>query len=260
MIDVDVILVPADDQGRMDAAAARAHMNDAVFAIVANAGATNCGAVDDLVGLSALTRELGIWLHVDGAYGLAALADPAARHVFDGIEGADSLIVDPHKWLFTSYDSCALVYADARDGAGAHGQSAVYLDALDTNEWNPSEYAIHLTRRARGLPLWYSLACHGTAAYGHAIAQTISIAHEIANRIQHHPNLRLLLGPQLTVILFDVPGMDNAAMDEWSQTRRRSGDIMCLPTTWQGKKVFRLCIVNPETKADEVINVLGTLA
>lgn len=259
VMDVDVLTVQTDARGRMDAGAARERLTDAVFAIVANAGATNCGAIDDLQGLSQLARETGIWLHVDGAYGLAALADPQTRPLFDGIDQADSMIVDPHKWLFAPYDSCALIYADAKDGASAHGQRAVYLDAIDTAEWNPSDYAIHLTRRARGLPLWYSLATHGARAYGEAVATTIATAHDIAEGIAASDALELVLGPQLSVVLFDVPGMNDAAMDAWAEQNRRSGDILCLPTTWRGRKVFRICIVNPETSAAAILKVLATL-
>lgn len=259
VMDAELLTVRADARGRMTAEAARAQVNEAVFAVVANAGATNCGAIDDLAGLGALCKELGLWLHVDGAYGLAAMADPGTRGQFDGIEAADSLIVDPHKWLFAPYDSCALVYAHAPDGAAAHGQRAAYLDAVEGGEWNPSDYAIHLTRRARGLPLWYSLAAHGTQAYGEAIARTIATAGEIAEGIAAMDGLELVLGPQLSVILFDAPKMSDAAKDDWAEEHRRSGALLCLPTTWRGRKVFRLCIVNPETEAAPTLDVLKTL-
>lgn len=259
VMDVDLIEVAPDATGRMTGAAATAAYAANVFAIVGNAGATNCGAVDDLSGLADLAEANELWLHLDGAYGLAALADPETRPVFDGIERADSLIVDPHKWLFAPYDSCALVYRRAADGANAHGQSAEYLDVVDRSEWNPSDYALHLTRRARGLPFWYSLATHGTRAYGDAISATITIAHQIADGIEAMPGLDLILGPQLSVLLFRPIGMSDADMDAWAETHRRSGALLCLPTTWRGQKVFRLCIVNPETNPAEVLGVLGTL-
>ena len=156
VMDVDLIEVTPDSNGRMSGASAQAALTENVFAIVANAGATNCGAVDDIEALAKLAEDRDVWLHLDGAYGLAALADPKTRPVFDGIEKAHSFIVDPHKWLFAPYDSCALVYRNAADATAAHGQSAEYLDAVDKSQWNPSNYALHLTRRARGLPLWYS--------------------------------------------------------------------------------------------------------
>ena len=259
VMDAEVVLVEADDFGRMSADAARAAMTDGVFAIVGNAGATNCGAVDDLDGLATLAQEHDIWLHVDGAYGLAALADPEARKVFKGIERADSFIVDPHKWLFAPYDSCALVYRDPIKGARAHGQQGVYLDTLDHSAWNPSDYALQLTRRARGLPLWFSLVTYGTQAYEKAIARTVEIARDLARGIDAAPNLELLLGPQLTVILFKAANMNGPELAEWCEVQRRSGALLCLPTKWRGEEVLRLCIVNPETDTDHVMNVLRTL-
>jgi glutamate/tyrosine decarboxylase-like PLP-dependent enzyme len=262
VMDVDVIEVPTDACGVMSGAAARAALSEPtrVFAIVANAGATNCGAVDDISGLADLSTEHGLWLHLDGAYGLAALADPDARPLFAGIDRADSLIVDPHKWLFAPYDSCALIYRDAAQGANAHGQQAVYLDTVDKTHWNPSDYALHLTRRARGLPLWYSLATHGTDAYARAIAHTRATAKQIADGIEATNRLDLLLGPQLTVILFKPIGMSEAEMIAWAEGHRRSGALLCLPTRWQGELVFRLCIVNPDTEAEGILSVLRTLA
>lgn len=259
IMDVEVILVPADASGRMSGEAAKAHLDDHVFAIVANGGATNCGAVDDIAGLADLAQAHGLWLHVDGAYGGAALADPVMRPAFDGIEKADSLIVDPHKWLFAPYDSCALIYRDAGHGAAAHGQQAVYLDTVDKTHWNPSDYALHLTRRARGLPLWYALATHGTRAYTQAIAATREVAEKIAQGIAATQGLDLLLGPQLTVILFRPKDMSEDAMITWAEGHRRSGALLCLPTRWRGEMVFRLCIVNPQTDPDAVLETLKTL-
>ena len=259
VMDVDLIRVPTDASGRLDATAAQRAITPNVFAIVANAGATNCGAVDDIAGLADLAEAQDVWLHLDGAYGLAALADPKTRREFAGIERADSFIVDPHKWLFAPYDSCALVYRDASHAARAHGQAAEYLDVVDKNHWNPSDYALHLTRRARGLPLWFSLATHGTQAYGQAVADTIRIAQELADGIAAMPGVDLILGPQLSVILFRPVQMTDAEMEAWAETQRRSGALLCLPTSWQGQKVFRLCIVNPETNAKGILAVLETL-
>ncbi|MDA7425968.1 pyridoxal phosphate-dependent decarboxylase family protein [Thalassococcus lentus] len=260
VMDVDLIEVPSDAAGRMSAEAARQAYEPRVFAIVANAGATNSGAVDDIAGLADLAEDHALWLHLDGAYGLAALADPGTRPVFDGIDRAHSFIVDPHKWLFAPYDSCALVYRNAADGANAHGQSGPYLDVVDKTHWNPSDYALHLTRRARGLPLWYALATHGTRAYGKAIAQTVATARAIADGLDAMPRVERILGPQLSVILFRPTELSDAEMDEWAEIHRRSGALLCLPTVWRGEKVFRLCIVNADTSADEVLSVLRSLS
>ncbi len=261
VMDVDVLTVDVDTTGGMSAEAASRVLagSPGTFAVVGNAGATNSGAIDDLEGLARLTEGHGLWLHIDGAYGLAAMADADSRFLFKGIERADSLIVDPHKWLFAPYDSCALVYRNAADGRAAHGQQAPYLDVMEDSKFNPSDYALHLTRRARGLPLWFSLAVHGTKAYGKAIARTLKTAREIADGIEATPGLELLLGPQLTVILFRPTAMSERTMEAWSEVHRRSGAILCLPTTWQGRKVFRLCIVNPDTEAAEILAIIRTL-
>ena len=133
---------------------------------MATSGTTNLGVIDDLAGIAEVCRERGLWFHVDGAYGGAALAAPSVRHLFAGIEHADSFIVDPHKWLFAPFDCCALVYRDPEVARRAHTQHAGYLDPInEAGEWNPSDYAMHLSRRARGLPFWFSLAVHGTDAY-----------------------------------------------------------------------------------------------
>jgi len=261
VMDAELIKVQTDMNGCMSEKAARSALqkNADVFAIVANAGATNCGAVDDLVGLSNLASEHGIWLHVDGAYGLAALASPDMRSAFNGIEMADSFIVDPHKWLFAPYDSCALVYRDSKDGAEAHGQKGAYLETIDQAEWNPSDYALHLTRRARGLPLWFSLVTYGTKAYAIAINQTISIAQAIADGINEMDGLELILGPQLTVILFRPTRLTAGEIDIWAEKQRRSGALLCLPTIWRDEKVLRICVVNPQTDPVYVLDVLQTL-
>ena len=151
------------------------HVRDGIFAVVATAGTTNLGVVDDIAGIAEVAREHGWWLHVDGAYGGAGAGRAvASRHLFDGVEHADSFIVDPHKWLFAPFDACALIYRDPVQARAAHTQHAGYLDPVTVDgEWNPSDFAIQLTRRARGLPFWFSLAVHGTDAYRDAVEQTL---------------------------------------------------------------------------------------
>ena len=93
------------------------------------------------------------------------------------MERADSFIVDPHKWLFAPFDCCALIYREPALARAAHTQHAGYLDVLtDAPDWNPTDYSVGLTRRARGLPLWFSLAVHGTEAYARAVERTLEVA------------------------------------------------------------------------------------
>ena len=182
------------------------------------------------------------------------------RHRFAGIERADSLIVDPHKWLFAPYDCCALLYRDGRAGRAAHTQTASYLDAVDRDAPNPCDLAIHLSRRARGLPLWFSLATHGTDAYVEAVERTIRTAREVAEGIRAIPGLSLVRDPDLTVVLFEREGWDAAQYQQWSRAAARSGAILCVPTWFQGRCVLRLAFVNPATRASEVLRILAGMA
>ena len=137
VMDADVIGVEADERGRMHGDALRAVVDSLgaddrarLFAIVATSGTTNAGVVDDLAGTGDVCAEMGVWMHVDGAYGGAGLAAPSVRDRYAGVERADSFIVDPHKWLFAPFDSCALIYRDPSVARAAHTQHAEYLDVL----------------------------------------------------------------------------------------------------------------------------------
>src|SRR5215218_2114895 len=188
VLDVDLIDVPVGANHRLTGTQLRATLDgeadDGLFAVVASAGATNLGVIDDLPSLAAVCRERGLWLHVDGAYGLAALAAPRMRPAFAGMELADSFIVDPHKWLFAPYDCCALLYRNPEQARAAHSQQASYLDQVDRREWNPSDLAVHLTRRPRGLPLWFSLAVHGTDRYRDAVERSLHTSRVVAEAVR----------------------------------------------------------------------------
>ena len=184
VMDVEVIVVDVGEQGRFSGAALERVLSSLgddsdleLFAVVASAGTTNLGIVDDLASLAESAARHGAWFHVDGAYGGAALAAPSVRARFAGVEEADSFVVDPHKWLFAPFDCAALLYRDPEEGKAAHAQHAGYLEPLqESGSWNPSDFAVQLTRRARGLPFWFSLATFGTAAYGAAIERTLAVA------------------------------------------------------------------------------------
>ena len=267
VMDVEVMSVPTDDTGHMTGAELRrtleAHRwppGDELFAVVATAGTTNIGAIDDLNGIAELCAEYGLWMHVDGAYGGAALAAPSVRDRFDGIERADSFVVDPHKWLFAPYDCAALLYRDPSVAAAAHAQHAGYLDVLhDAGEWNPSDYAFHLTRRARGLPFWYSLAAHGTDAYRDAVEAGLATARTAARLIEAHPRLELVLKPELSAVLFRRPGWSGAQYYAWSDRLLADQVAFCVPTTWRGETLLRFCFVHPRTETADVESVLETL-
>lgn len=264
IMDVDVLEAPTDDLGRFTGAALAgvlaAHSDAVVFAVVATGGTTNAGAVDELDALADVCAEHDLWLHIDGAYGLAALCSDLVGDTFRGIERADSFGVDPHKWLFAPYDCAALVYREPAHAAAAHAQHGAYLDAVNRNDWNPSDYAYHLSRRARGLPLWFSLATYGTAAYTEAVDVSIATARTLAADIADRPGFDLLLEPQLSIVLFTLDGWTRDDYLAWSTQRAREGVALLVPTTWKGEPCMRICLVNPRTRLDEVRSLLDDLA
>jgi glutamate/tyrosine decarboxylase-like PLP-dependent enzyme len=264
LMDVDVLPVAADEHGRMHGEALRAALAgaDGVFAAVATAGTTNLGLLDDLAGAAAACADHGVWLHVDGAYGAAGLCAPSVRERFAGIEHADSLIVDPHKWLFAPFDSCALLYRDPARGRAAHRQNASYLDALylDEDAYNPSDYGLHLTRRARGIPFWFSLAVHGTAAYAEAVERTLELTRQGAEEIRARDGLELVAEPELSILAFRRHGWSGQDHHRWAARLRESGTAFVIPTTVRGETVARLALVNPRTTVEDLRLVLDSMA
>ena len=267
IMDAGVVAVAADERGRLTGANLRAALDaaphevlDGVFAVVATAGSTNVGIVDDLAGVADVCAERGLWFHVDAAYGGAALAAPSVRPLFDGIERADSLVIDPHKWLFSPYDCAALLYRDPALAATAHTQEAAYLDDVNTSgEWNPTHYAYHLTRRLRGLPFWFSLASHGTDAYRVGVEHVLRLTRSVADRIGEHPDLDLLIEPELSVVVFRRRGWSGDDYVAWSKRLLDEQTAFVLPSTWDGERVMRFCFVNPLTTVDEVTALLDTM-
>ena len=230
-----------------------------VFAVVATGGTTNLGIVDDLSSVAEATHARDIWFHVDGAYGLAALCAPSVRAKFDGVEQADSLIVDPHKWLFAPFDACALIYRNPEIAKEVHTQHAAYLDTLHDDTWSPSDYAIHLTRRVRGLPFWFSLAAHGTDAYTDAMKETLTVAREAAELVRQHPNLELVHEPELSIVAFTRRGWKASDYQKWSDKLLADQIGFIPPSSDKGAAILRFAIVNPWTKITDISLILDTL-
>ena len=231
-----------------------------VFCIVATAGTTNLGIIDHLDSIDDVAVARDIWFHIDGAYGLAALCAPSVRPKFDGIEHADSFIVDPHKWLFAPFDACALIYKDPTIAQDALAQHASYLDTLHENDdWNPSDYAIHLTRRTRGLPFWFSLAANGTDAYRDAMEYTMLIAKKAVELIKVHPNLELLMEPELSIVAFTRKGWNKEDYQRWSDKLLKDQIGFVTPSSHEGRPILRFAIVNPWTNVDDLEKILETL-
>jgi len=266
MLEMDALTVRTDDHrvtgGALRAALEADRDSSSVAAVVATAGTTNAGIIDDLAGLAAVARERGLWFHVDGAYGGAGLFAPSVRRAYDGIEHADSFVVDPHKWLFAPFDCAALLYRDPTAARSVHRQDASYLDVIHGNpdEWNPADYAYHLTRRARGMPLWFSLAVHGVAAYTAAIETALGLARQAAADIRGRDYLELIREPDLSVVLFRRRGWDAGQYARWADQLLADQVAFLPPSAWEGEPVARLAFLHPGTPIGLVRQILDRMA
>jgi glutamate/tyrosine decarboxylase-like PLP-dependent enzyme len=267
VMDADLLAVRPDAGGRLTGEGLLRAVEEAgddvkrrLFAVVATAGTTNLGIVDDLASVALACERLGVWLHVDGAYGGAGLAAPSVRARFDGIERADSFVVDPHKWLFAPFDCCALVYRDPEIARAAHTQQAGYLDVLtESADYSPADYAVGLTRRARGLPFWFSLATYGTRAYTEALERTLAVARHAADEIRRRDYLDLVAAPDLSVVVFRRRGWTARRYQAWSDDLLAVNFAFVVPTVHEGETVARFAIVNPRTTEADISDILDTM-
>jgi len=267
VLGVEALIVPSDDHrltGAALSAALAVHPRaEDVIGVVATAGTTNAGMVDDLAGVADVAEAHSLWFHIDGAYGGAALFAPSVRDKFAGFDRADSFIVDPHKWLFAPFDCAALIYRRPNLAKAVHTQDASYLEVLhseDPEEWNPSDYAYHLTRRARGLPIWFSMAVNGLDAYRDAVEAGLAIARASAQLITSTPQTELVREPELSVVLFRRPGWNKLDYDAWSARLLSDQTGFVTPTTWEGETVARFAFLHPGTTLDMVAEILSTMA
>lgn len=243
----------AEDRGRL-------------FAVVATAGTTNAGIIDDLAGIGEICRAENLWFHVDAAYGGGALAARSVRRLFDGIELADSITIDPHKWLFSPYDCGAVIYRDPELAKAAHAQSGSYLDIIadeGSRGFNPADYQVQLTRRVRGLPLWFSLAMHGTDRYEKAIERGIELARRAGELISSTGYTELVRDPSLSCVLYRRIGWEPQDYVAWTHKNHRSGFALVAPTKWRKNGIYetvtRFCFINPDTTEKDIADILETM-
>jgi len=269
LLGMDPLVVPSPDHV-MTARALHAALDadshpESIVAVAATGGTTNAGIVDELEGVGQLARDRGLWFHVDAAYGGAAMLGRSRRELFKGLRHADSFIVDPHKWLFAPLDCCALLYREPRLARTTHTQHASYLDILHVAddegevEWNPSDYAVHLSRRARGLPMWFSLAVHGTDLYADAIDCAVNNAEETAELIRSLDHVELCRDPMLSIVLYRRLGWGPDDYQRWSRQLLVDQVAMVTPTKWEGETVARFAFLNPDTTMGMVTEILASM-
>lgn len=270
--DVDILLV--DTEEKLTGTALREtidnltfHQRKRLFAVVATGGTTNAGIIDDLKGIAEVCDAERIWFHVDAAYGGGALVADSVRHLFNGIERADSITIDPHKWMFSPYDCGAVIYRRPEFAMKAHSQEGSYLDIFKdegAHGFNPTDYQIQLTRRVRGLPLWFSLATHGTDRYKEAVERGIELAQIAGRMIEENPNVELVREPSLSCVLFRRKGWQPEDYTHWTYENHDKGLALVAPTKWKQGDTFetvtRFCFINPDTTEEDIQMILDTMA
>ncbi len=266
-----VRVIPSDQQARMrpDALRAAIELDKAAgrrpLMVVANAGTTAVGAVDPFHELSAACRESGVWLHVDGAYGAFACLSERGRSALSGMELADSITLDPHKWLYQPIELGALL---VRDGSALrHGFEIIpdFLKDIEAveREVNFSDLGLQLTRTCRALKLWMSLHYFGVAAFRTAIDRCLDLALHAEKQIEQAPQLELMSRASLGVVTFrrHPPGLDDEAVLErlnasLAERIERNGEVFLSTGRVRGRYVLRLCILNHSTSVAEVERAL----
>lgn len=273
VIDADMIIVDEDEEGRLTGDLLSKKIKslsevdrERLFAVIATGGTTNAGIIDELDTVAEVCEREQLWFHVDAAYGGGALAAPSVRHLFNGIEKADSVTIDPHKWLFSPYDCGAVIYKNLELAKNAHSQKGSYLDIFKdegAQGFNPADYQIQLTRRLRGLPLWFSLATHGTKTYENAIERGLQLAQFAGKTITSMSHVNLVREPGLSCVLFERKNWSPEDYKNWTYDNHKKGFALVTPTKWkinnELKTISRFCFINPDTTEDDIVKILESM-
>jgi glutamate/tyrosine decarboxylase-like PLP-dependent enzyme len=270
-----VRVIPSDERARIRTdglevaiAADRAAGRQSLL-VIANAGTTAAGAVDDFAALATICHEHGAWLHVDGAYGAFACLTERGRRELAGIELADSITLDPHKWLYQPIEVGALLVRDGAELRGAFEINPDYLTEVEAadHEVNFSDLGLQLTRSCRALKLWISLRYFGVAAFRETIDRCFDLAVHAEREIVSSPELELISPASLGIVTFrrHPAGVDDEAVLERinasiAEQIEGQGDVFISTGRVRGRFVLRLCILNHSTSRTEVDRALELAA
>jgi glutamate/tyrosine decarboxylase-like PLP-dependent enzyme len=242
------------------------------FCVVASAGTTNTGTVDPLAKISALCRANDMWLHVDGAYGAAAALTERGRAALRGLELADSIALDPHKWLFQPFEIGCVLVRDMRylrQAFAVHPEdNAAYLadvGRMAEREVVFYEHGVQLTRSFRALKLWMSLRIFGLAAFRDTIDRGIAMAEESERMLRADSRWEVVTPAQLAVVTFAPPvtttlAEANARVERAVERLTADGYAMVTSTQVRGRTVLRFCLIHPDAQIDEVRETASRLA
>jgi len=266
----NLCLIPVDAKLRINTAALERQIaNDKSagkipLAVIASAGTVNTGAIDPLESIAEIARQHGLWFHIDGAYG--ALAAIVERGKFKGMELADSISLDAHKWLYQPLDCGCLLYRSSEAAQKAFSHTGDYTRALSADPIEGFaffEESLELSRRFRALKLWFSLRYHGLAAFRESIRKDLAHAQRLANAIESEPQLKLVGRGELSAVCFRHRGTGGRSGDElnrWNalilKCTQKRGRVYLSNATLAGKFCLRACIVNHRTKDSDIDAVI----
>ena len=261
----DITVLPTDAEFRFSPATAREAIERDITAgcrpavLVGTAGTTNTGVVDDLPALAALCREFGIWFHVDGAYGgPAALA--SGRNGIEGLELADSFVLDPHKWLFQPYDAACVWVAHPNALERTFAMYPEYLADTQGGAVDLHNRSLELTRRARGVKLWLTLRTYGLHTIVDAVQRGIALAEFAQQCVEGDERLEVATPARLGVITFSSKTGDAAAHTAAVAEVTADGFAAATSTVLHGRTVIRLCTINPHTTTDDISRTVALIA
>ena len=233
--------------------------------VVGSAGTVSTGAIDPLRHMAQIAHRHGTWFHIEGAYGaLAAIADPAK---FDGMELADSISLDPHKWLYQPLDCGCLLYRSPEAAQKTFSHSGEYARSLNADPVEGFvffEESLELSRRFRALKFWLSLRYHGIAAFRESIAKDLAQARRLANAIEKEPELELVAPVELSAVCFrhrGTIGMSEEKLNSFNLELLKRivarGRVYLSNASLRGKFCLRACIVNHRTKDADIDSVIS---
>jgi aromatic-L-amino-acid decarboxylase len=259
--------IASDDEFRLpvDALAERVKQDRAAglrpFAVIANAGTTNTGAIDPLAGIAEFCRAQDLWMHVDGAYGAAAVISDRGRALLTGIELADSLSFDPHKWLFQSIECGCVLLRDAALLKATYRIMPEYLADVHRNvtEVNPCDYGIQLTRGFRALKVWMSIQYFGLDAFRAAIERGFVLAEIAERKLRDMANWELVTPAHMGIVCFRRREAADSFYPRLHDAMLRDGFALATSTVLNGRSALRLCTINPRTTDDDIEHTLDWL-
>jgi glutamate/tyrosine decarboxylase-like PLP-dependent enzyme len=262
-----------DSVGRVDLAAVQerlAGLDGAPAVLIGNAGEVNAGDFDPIDALADLAERYGAWLHVDGAFGLFAALSPRTAHLVRGVERADSIAADGHKWLNVPYESGFTLLRDpARLGTAFGMPGAAYLPGPRDPGGGYGLFGPESSRRARALPIWATLAAYGRQGYRALVERHVDLARHLARRVDEAPDLQRLADVGLCIVCFRVapPGVPDSDLDELNRkvgaALLADGRVFAGTTVYGGRVALRPAIVNwrtTEADVDLLVDVVRELA